>query len=65
MQDQDEQIDEVEENVGQVVKMTQDASEELRSAERYQQSNRKCKLVLFLIVLVGVLTVLVQLIRGR
>ena len=61
VQDQDEQIDDIEENVGQVVKMTQDASEELLSAERYQKSNRKCKLVLFLIVLVGVLMVLVRL----
>lgn len=65
MQDQDELIDDVEENVGQVVKMTKEAGEELLAAERYQTSGRKCKLVLFLIVLVGVLTVLVQLVRGR
>ena len=65
VQDQDEQIDAVEENVEQVVTMTQQAGEELMAAEGYQQSNRKCKLVLFLIVLVGVITLLVQLIFGH
>eukprot|EP01043_Picozoa_sp_COSAG02_P013913 COSAG02_NODE_564_length_20286_cov_52.743696_3_plen_70_part_00 len=64
MHDQDEQIDTVEENVGQVVKMTEEAGEELLAAERYQTSNRKCKLVLFLIVLVGVLVILWRIIRG-
>ena len=55
---QDEQIDVVEENVDQVVTMTEEAGEELMAAERYQNSNRKCKLILFLIVLVGVITAL-------
>ena len=64
VQDQDEQIDAVEENVEQVVTMTHQAGEELMAAERYQQSSQKCKLVLFLIVLVGVITLLVQLIFG-
>jgi t-SNARE complex subunit (syntaxin) len=64
VENQDEQVDAVEENVEQVVKMTEQAGEELMTAERYQKSSRKCTLMLFLIVLVGLITILVQLLKG-
>lgn len=62
---QDEQIDLVEENVDQVVTMTEEAGEELMAAERYQKSNRKRTLGLFLVVLVLVILLLVIIIRGQ
>ena len=60
---QDEQIDLVEDNVDQVVAMTEEAGEELMTAERYQKSNRKCKL-LFFAILVCVIALVVRLGTG-
>ena len=58
VENQDELVEVVEGNVSEVVKSVGDAGEELMSAEKYQKQSRKCKLMLFLAIIVGMVLVI-------
>lgn len=58
VENQDEQVEALEGNVAEVVKSVGDAGEELMSAEKYQKQSRKCKLMLFAAIIVGMVLVI-------